>query len=74
MAKPLTCKFDAKTAHAPDGANGTGAAEEGQHEEQAPPPPSAAEAAVAAHEIPALQTPPQSKGGKGQKSRRTCRS
>ncbi len=38
MAKPLTCKFEAKTAHAPDGADGTGADEEGQHGEQAPPP------------------------------------
>jgi len=71
VAKLLTCKFEAKTAHAPDGADGTGAAEEGHHEEPAPPPPAAAEAAAAARESPAQQTLPQSKGGKGPKSRRT---
>ncbi len=71
MAKPLTCKFEAKTAHAPDGAVGTCAAEELQHEEQAPPPPAVAEAAAAARESPAPPTLPQSKGGKGPKSRRT---
>jgi hypothetical protein len=52
MAKPLICKFKAKTAHLPDGANSASAAEEGQHEEQAPPPPAAAEAAAAACESP----------------------
>jgi hypothetical protein len=30
VAKPLTCKFEAKTAQAPDGADGTCAAEEGR--------------------------------------------
>ncbi len=39
MAKPLICKFKAKTAHSPDGADSGSAAEEGHHEEQAPPPP-----------------------------------
>ncbi len=60
MAKPLICKFKAKTAHSPDGADSASAAEEGQHEEQAPPPPAAAEAAAAACESPAPPTPPQS--------------
>ena len=71
VAKPLTCKFEAKTVHAPNSADGTCTAEEGHHEEQAPPPPAAAEAAAAASESPALPTLPQSKGGKGPKSRRT---
>ncbi len=65
VAKPLTCKFEAKTAHAPDGA---GAAEEGQNEEQAPPPPAAAEAAAAAHESSAPPTLPQSKGAKDRRA------
>jgi hypothetical protein len=68
VAKPLTCKFEAKTAHAPDCADGTGAAEEGQHEEQAPPPPSAAEAAAAARESPAPPTPPKAKGAKDRRA------
>ncbi len=37
MAKPVTCKFEAKTAHAPDGADGIYAAEEGRRRSPRPP-------------------------------------
>ncbi len=53
MAKPLICKFEAKAAHAPDGAESASAAEEGQYEEQAQPQPVAVEAAAAARKSPA---------------------
>ncbi len=62
VAKLLTCKFKAKTAHAPDGADCAGAAEVGQHEEQAPPPPAAVEAAAAAARALRQRRPPKAKG------------